>query len=800
MPVLEKSDLFLLMPTQLTPIMHGCPSPEAAASFLRQVAPPANVEIAFVLFGDETFELRQRSVKALQNEGYTNIESIDPRSVELSASIYGLPLNCAIGEPVFISTTVNFINPFVYYLMFVIQKCENGWQILDTLQHPATALSRYPSARNIVIYKNSPKSVKAEVRKLFPGLKLHFSSEMSYAAGVRFMTNRVYKENLNGYEVLPFCDSKLTVHFANKLDIILFHDRVPPFTVDKEIDIGDAPEILIYGDLVYQDTSSPPVKRFDFENKAFRKVLITVNVDKTLIPSITLKTASTYKMRDRSTPVIYSVRMFMKIFVLTATAADHVSNEGMFLSTADVFVHIVRSSTVPATKAIYFVCSPEDTISQLQEFRDFCAGTKVYPEVKFIFHDSLNLSFTFDRAGVLVMPGQTVTVMSPGVVYVVHRDGKFLHVRNTCVPQDYDINEYDVDTVIIENDGNIFTQTDLEYLRLKYYPRAVIVIPAVDMLSISTLQLISKYLWGRDNETEYGKYLFNNFGYFDIRIRGDGVSETVDVRFKSIPYTVCIDVNVNEATTLDVIQSRFGTDSELLKKFDVPNDAKAVRFTIRVESACDITVAMDGIDETEVKRQTEKPDAIENPEHSNQKTSTVDLVVQFGTRCQTVTLGENVTPFTVSKEADVGDASEVTVRAVSHDKVYSPPAVKTLKFKKFAFRKVSIIVNVAQNYAIELTLRTASTYKPTDQVTEPGNNVEVGLSQLKLNPPSTTVLTFTSDNLVQINAGKTYTGDKEIPAYVRLQSGRAPEVGQKAFDALKKHPGSVFYVCYHPFY
>uniref|UniRef100_A0A7E4UU50 Ubiquitin-like domain-containing protein n=1 Tax=Panagrellus redivivus TaxID=6233 RepID=A0A7E4UU50_PANRE len=171
----------------------------------------------------------------------------------------------------------------------------------------------------------------------------------------------------------------------------------------------------------------------------------------------------------------------------------------------------------------------------------------------------------------------------------------------------------------------------------------------------------------------------------------------------------------------------------------------------------------------------------------------VDLFVQFGDKSETISLNERVTPFTFTKEVDIGDTSVVTVRAFSHGKFKSTTTDKTLTFKNSAFRKVSVTVNVDKNYATEVILRTASTYKPVVKITETGNSLDAALSQLKLDPSPKTVLTFTSDNRLLIEAGKTYTGDKEILAYVRLQSGKSSEVGQHAFTALKTHPGSVFY-------
>uniref|UniRef100_A0A7E4UMI5 Piwi domain-containing protein n=1 Tax=Panagrellus redivivus TaxID=6233 RepID=A0A7E4UMI5_PANRE len=787
-PVLALSGPKVLTKTNLHPLVGNIPNPtpEIAAKILKQAAPPEKVKIAFVLFDTEPFDARRRCVEALQNEGYTNIESIDPRSVQLSSCIFSLPLNCAIGEPVFVNYVPNYVTPFNTYPLYVIQKCENGWKFIDTDQHPDTALSQYPSARNVVIYKDVSKAIKEEVSKLFPRLKLHFCDLPQLAAYEKYLLNRVNNGNFDGYEVLPFCKVLLTVEFTNKRQNLTLTDRVPPFTIEKEIDIADAPIVTIYG-CCDTDDGLTVIKTFKLKTKAFRKALITVNVDKTLIPDVSMKTASTYKPRDRQTPVIYAVRRLPKMYTLTAIFEDHVVDEGVFSATADVFTHIVRSSAIPAVKGIFFIHDHENTIHQFQEFRDFCAA-KVFPAVDFIPKDSTTLSFILGRAGFSVKPGQTITVVTPTDAFIVQRDGHFLQILDKCKPEDYDINEYYVDTVIIENNENTFTRTDLEHLRLKYYPRTVIVIPGAEFLK----QPLPKFFWSRVNGTDYGGNLFCNFTNFEFLIEGDGF-ETVKTRFKAIPHTVTADIVVGDAKTLKVIKFHCACHIDAYQEFHVPFGAKAVRFTICVESVCDITITMDVIDETEVKRQPEKPKAIENLEHSNPKTSTVDLVIQFGIKSETISLTDRVTPFTVSKEVDVGDASEVTVRAISHGKIDSTPAVKTLKFKKPAYRKVLIIVDADQHFATDLTLRTASTYKPTDQVTEPGNNVEVGISQLKLDPPSTTVLTFTSDNLVLIEANKTFTGDKEIPAYVRLQSGRAPEVGQKAFDALKKHPGSIFY-------
>uniref|UniRef100_A0A7E4ULP0 DNA helicase n=1 Tax=Panagrellus redivivus TaxID=6233 RepID=A0A7E4ULP0_PANRE len=784
-PVLEHaSTAYIVALTEVVHVIENSPTPEHAASLLRKAAPPATVKTAVVAFGDETLEIRQKCVKALQNEGYTNIESINIHSIVSSTLIFGLPLNCAIGEPVFISWATNYVDRFEYP-MYVVRKCESGWQIIETIEHPKVALSKYPSARNIVIYKNSPKFIKSEVRKLFPGLKLHFFEEPC-CANANYASIRINNNIIPGYEILPFCDVILNVAFSNKSEVIPLTDRVPPFTIDKIVDVGDAPIVEISGRSVLSFSFDWKLKTFKFKSKAFRKVLVTVGVDKTLVPTVALKTSSTYKPRDRQTPVVYAVWIKQNRYHLFAISEDHHSDEGSFTSTADLFIYILKSSTIPATKAIFFVFGIENTISELQEFRDFCAKIEVYQPVKFIFNDSLNLSFTFDRAGIPVLPGQTVAVLTPRVCYAVQQDGRFLQVLDWFLLQDLDFNKYDIDTVVVSNVKNTFTQSDLEHLRLKCYPRAVIVLPGTDVLE----RPLPKFFWSRVNGTDFGGNLCTNFGFFDVHIKGDGgVAETVVTRFRAVPYTVTADVKVADAKTLNVILLRSEDYSGLLQKFDVPNGAKAVRFTIRVESVCDITASMDVIDETEVTRQPERLKVIGN---RGRKPSTVDLMIQFGTKCKTVSLTEQ-TPFTINEEVDVGDTSEVTVHAVPHGKVGSPSAVKTLKFKKPAFRKVSITVNVDQRNATELTLRTASTYKPAIQPTETSDSLNIALSQLKLDPPSTTDLTFTSDNRVLINAGKTYFGDKVIPAYVRLQNGMAPEVGQKAFDALKKHPGSVFY-------
>uniref|UniRef100_A0A7E4UMN2 IgGFc_binding domain-containing protein n=1 Tax=Panagrellus redivivus TaxID=6233 RepID=A0A7E4UMN2_PANRE len=737
----------LLTPTEPILVRSNCSTPEAAASSLRKAAPPAEVKIALVMFAAQTFEFRQRTVKALRHEGYTNIESIDFRSIALSSTISDMPLKCEIGEPVFVNYTTEYIASFDNYGFSVIKKCEKGWQLFDINQNPVNALSKYPSTRNIVIYKNAPKAIKEEVKKLFPGLKLHFCKGFRQNDNIAYMRSRVNKTLLSGNEVLPFCSVKLTVSFSNTIESIMLTSRVPPFTIKRKIDVGDAPQVTIYGSSVGPNPSIFEMKKLSFKDKAFRNVLITVDVDKTLIPVVTMKVVSTYKPRNYETPVIYSAWMQNDKYFLFANCEDRVSNDGVYTTVADIITHIKKSSSVTATKAVYCLYACGNTIRQLQEFRDTFAAAEEYPPVKLLCSDSMTLSLSFDRAEISVMPGQTVVLMSPNVVYVVQRYGELLK----------------------------------------------------------------------------------------------GVDMIVDTWFKVIPYTETADVIVGNAKTLNVIQYRGVDYSESVQKFNTPKDAKAVRFTISVKSACDITVTMDVIDETEVTQQPKK--AIDNPK---QQTSTVNFLIQFGTKCKTVALGEQKPPCKVKKEFDIGDAAEVMVRAYFRDKVHSTATVETLKFKKSAFRKVLITVNINQDYAMELKLQTASTYKPIVQPTvtvsakqsvdktvdvtlplSPSNDAASGTksrSQLRRQarrnaaknaiaekPPNEstaaaetqdnqvntnreiTTLTFTSDNRVLIEAGETYTGDKELLAYVHLESGKAPEVGQKAFDALKEYPGFVFY-------
>uniref|UniRef100_A0A7E4WCQ9 ATP-dependent DNA helicase n=1 Tax=Panagrellus redivivus TaxID=6233 RepID=A0A7E4WCQ9_PANRE len=72
------------------------------------------------------------------------------------------------------------------------------------------------------------------------------------------------------------------------------------------------------------------------------------------------------------------------------------------------------------------------------------------------------------------------------------------------------------------------------------------------------------------------------------------------------------------------------------------------------------------------------------------------------------------------------------------------------------------------------------------------HRAELTLDQLMDQTPST-ILTFTSDNRVVIETDETYTGNSEIRAYVRLQSGQPPQTGKVPFTALKMHPVSAFY-------
>uniref|UniRef100_A0A7E4W313 KR domain-containing protein n=1 Tax=Panagrellus redivivus TaxID=6233 RepID=A0A7E4W313_PANRE len=283
------TDVKLITPTDIIDVITNAPTLEDAIAALLQAAPPSSVKVVFV----RTMSLlidRQSLVTAAQKAGYTNIEAIELASLSTSYKILNLPLNCAVGEHVLVVTGLEFTFPWYKCYVHVIRKCENAWQLVGVGLSPLAALAQYPSARNYVVYEGTTEVDKAVVVQFFGDRNLHFSSMMKSDFYIKYIWNRINNGNLNGYEVLPSFLFDLHIKVGDRCDRTALTDQVPPFTITKVIDVGDAPTVEIHVDRVGQGML---VKTFKFKSAAFRTVLITLNVDKTLLPQVTLKTIAT---------------------------------------------------------------------------------------------------------------------------------------------------------------------------------------------------------------------------------------------------------------------------------------------------------------------------------------------------------------------------------------------------------------------------------------------------------------------------------------------------------------------------
>uniref|UniRef100_A0A7E4V6D1 Non-specific protein-tyrosine kinase n=1 Tax=Panagrellus redivivus TaxID=6233 RepID=A0A7E4V6D1_PANRE len=202
-------------------------------------------------------------------------------------------------------------------------------------------------------------------------------------------------------------------------------------------------------------------------------------------------------------------------------------------------------------------------------------------------------------------------------------------------------------------------------------------------------------------------------------------------RFKEFPIAVTTDVAVSKTAWLVVNLIKSETAVEHLKRYALNLSTRLVRIGILANSSCDITL-------------------------------TVKVFSNAEARATFVSSGRMVA---AEKSAAVKVEPVVATKKTASDR------------KK-----------VAQLNADVHTQR-------EDEIDNAGSvsTLAKGLSKLQTDPPPATILKFTSDNRVLIEADESYTGEKQLLAYVRLQGGKAPIVGKDAFDALRTSPDSVFY-------
>uniref|UniRef100_A0A7E4V6Q5 Cadherin domain-containing protein n=1 Tax=Panagrellus redivivus TaxID=6233 RepID=A0A7E4V6Q5_PANRE len=795
-PVLVNgTDAYIVSSDDVTPIVCDSVTPEVGIAAISCFAPPTVAKCAYVLTTD--FQLRQRCVEAFRKAGYADVESIDFLSVSLSSDIFNLPLKCATGEPVFVFVGLN--DPFWKKCpVNVIQKCENGWRIIKRLQFLPEAFFYHPTVRNFVIHGKTPETTKLALKNLYPGVKLHLSQKPDDLFKFDFIRNRIIKGDLNGYEVHPYFDYDFRIGKKGSKLSLPIYDRVPPFIAKQAVSIGDASEVEIYavtpaGRFSFNNSQSdkePPtlVKTFKFDSYALRTVMITITVDKTLIPQATLeidvalvplkKETSAKDASELPKKRVYS-EVFLNLapfnaqqnkppsvvfsiinrhnYALDAHYPNHTSSEGEFKTLREVIAQMLKTAPISSTAAIYCV----NTItarSDLQKFSDTCKKLG-YPTVKFISNVSYTLSLILGMSEIIVNSGQQIVILDSLQYHIVVSDGTYLSVVKFGTVDKIDSKYFKGNPTVVENGFNIYSEVNIDNLRQLCYPAPVYVVTGVKY----TLKLQSKYFLSLANGTGFDGKLFYDYSDVDFGIKGVGVAKTVDTRFKATPFTVTTDVEASN-TKLSILLVTSAPDVEMLKEFVVPRGVKDVRFTFHVESICDITVSMDVIDK--------------DRDGDFSKTNTLKRLNR----------SQNHLPLTSCENAEV---KQVDASRSIEKKTGDVPK----KRKNGTQRRKEAILKAEKE-------KTVSDPTKSSHCPQSRNGIEVAtsnstlpkeLSQLKLESPPKTVLTFTSDNRVLIEADETYTGDKEVLAYVRLQGGKPPQVGKEAFDALKKYPDSVYY-------
>uniref|UniRef100_A0A7E4ZUT4 Early transcription factor 82 kDa subunit n=1 Tax=Panagrellus redivivus TaxID=6233 RepID=A0A7E4ZUT4_PANRE len=754
--------IYLFTKSGRTDIITGAATIEAAVNVLAKVAPPKTIKGVYIM-SDTDFQTCRRSVAAVQNAGYTDIELVETFRFGISSMLYNLPLNSTNGDIVFVLAEALGQIPVDQVSVAVLRKCENGWQFICADKQPLKALTDFPSVTCIVYHKDTPEAV---MKKVFPGRKLHVSGMEHPFFIDTFFQNRINKGNFNGYEVLPFCIYNLVVEFGNTFDSIYLTTGIPPFTITKEIDVGDAPTVQIRA-CESDITKMPLIKTFNFKSTKFRTVAITVTIDKALMPHVTLKTVVA---RDSDAMVVLPETVPQKVadqnpvtggskysliysiihggsFTVARLYQNEESGQESFPTIDDVIAFMKDRTSNTAATAVLFHYSEISTIDLMQGFRQKCRNAGFF-KVRFIPYESLPLSLLFGTVEYHVDDGKSVAIVYPEKYYVVVRDGRHLKIRTWGSFNIEQINSHNVDSVIITNVLRNFTKEELDGMLPKLKSKNVRIAAGMKLYE----SIFPPFLRSSADETASNDYAFNNFCDFDVVINGQ---RSILTRFVEIPFSVTAEVAVFDKTVLEVQLLRIVKLLEPLKTFPIACGTKSVRIVVRVESACDITVTMEAVGRVE---NTDKPKAV-----SDSKESTVTSAKKPSQPKMATTVS--------AKRPDDRTLDVPLPLATSND------AVKVKKNR--SQRRKQARLNAAKNGTGD----------------EPAKATDVPSTCHKVltNRPFMTILTFTSDNRVLIEADTSYTGNKEVLAYVRLQIGKVPEVGKHAFDALKKDRKSVFY-------
>uniref|UniRef100_A0A7E4VR26 Death domain-containing protein n=1 Tax=Panagrellus redivivus TaxID=6233 RepID=A0A7E4VR26_PANRE len=775
-PVLENGDeVYLVSPTRQQTVISDAPTLGHAIKALQRAAPPSSTKCVYVVVYYTKFDLRRRCVEALQKAGYSNIESVDTLSIGLSSSIYNLPLKCAIGDPVFIITSLN-LNAFtgLQCPVHVIRKCEKGWQVLEANKDPIEALEQYPSVKNVVLYKGAPRDAKVAIQKLFPGQKMVFSVILHDNFKAKFIRTRVGNDNLNGYEVLPYYWADLSVEYGGTQDTMKLSDRVPPFTVEREIDVGDAREVKVSAILNTDTEPRPTVKTFKFKGEAFRTVLVTVNVDKTLLPQVILKTVTTRESPQPSTTDSLPKPEQENTNETNASSADLSGADGQAATkSSDDVLSMMHVNALFGPGNSCSLVYPSSSHCMIQDAPTFEAAieklTRCFPVnvLKGTFvqyskmEDGLHFINALREAGFpniqginplcLILSAALIHLKSAdlplqGNVFVVqglehdlplHRC--FVHVIQKCdkgwkvieesLPISDALRDFPtVQDVVLWNNISerilVLQRFRRQRLHFSYMGYAEIEEVYVQELTRETVLAattgLARLLLGQQQTFLADKIVVP---YCDIVlfITFGKESVTLPLTDQLPPFIVTKQIDIGTSSPVTVYgRRRCGGTETLLKTFTFENDGLHRTGLLTVD-----------VDKTLFPQFELSTDDSHQASPTPKAFPKLFMSIEFGDKTKVIDLTDRVPPW--ENEFDVGDASEVNVYLT--DKYDNRTKVKTLNFKKKAFRKVSVTIFVDETLIPQVTIRTASTYKPTE-----------AWHQLELDPPPNTAPTPTFDN------------------------------------------------------
>uniref|UniRef100_A0A7E4ZYC0 ATP-dependent DNA helicase n=1 Tax=Panagrellus redivivus TaxID=6233 RepID=A0A7E4ZYC0_PANRE len=579
----KERDVHLITPSTVCNIVTDAPTLNDAIKALLEATPPKTIKGVFVL-SYVNFNSCRRSVEALQKAGYNNIESIDLTSLARSSNIYKVPLQCVVGEVVFTVTghevfsLEHFIRP--------LRKCEKGWQILKQCFDPVNALVEHPSVRNVVFYKDAIASDKAELRQQFPRCKLHPSRMIHPDFKFTFVRNRINGGNLKGCEVLPFCCYNFLIKFGDQSEMISFAEQVPPFTITKEIYIGNVPSVKTYAyEYLQPEPTATLVRWFNFKGKGFRTVSITVSVDKTLLPTVTLKTIATSESAKVGViQAISSIMQMYGMFVVTTQYRNQEPTMSFFPTLEGVISHLKK---LPDASPVFYVYSEADDVGDVRSFRETChkAGSS---NVKFINYETISLSFVLSTAGVSVEAGKMLAVLYANVFLIIEKVEDRLRVCKTVGTSVAEVKDCKVDTYVVADLGNDFPKSILDELRETVPTQKLSVLTEEKKHNLTPFT--SSLLWSvvDSEKTDLDGYMFNDVCDFDFNLKWESGTHKICTKWKEMPFTETVTVNLNSSTSLEVIVDRY--EEVDVFKLVFPRGTSEVRVTIHVETLCDIKV------------------------------------------------------------------------------------------------------------------------------------------------------------------------------------------------------------------